>query len=373
VPKKLYVSDNLRINYSSGGSLFKMAETILTQRESFILKSLVKNFIDCAIPIGSRFLSKANKNRISSATIRNIMMELDEKGLVMQPHTSAGRIPTDLGYRYYVNDLMMMEKLTRSEKQQIDQNLKAAADEDVEAILEKSCEVLSKISNQLGVILSPRFYQGKFEKLELVKVSENKLLVIITITFGLVKTIMMEIKYNIPNHKLEETARILNERLSGLTLKQIRDTFKSRLSDISYGDENLISQFSNSVDKIFSIDDERVHLKGTQNIFSQPEFANQERITKILELIDNQRILIRILNDSAVNDENIAIAIGQENKDELINNCSLITAVYRIGDITGTIGILGPTRMKYEKVISLVDYIAQEISNFFIRQQPVLH
>ncbi len=349
-----------------------MVESILTQREGFILKSLVINFVNCATPIGSNFLSKANENRLSSATIRNIMMDLEEKGLVAQPHTSAGRIPTDLGYRYYVNDLMMMEKLTRSEKQQIEQDLKNAANEDIEAILEKSSEVLSKISNQLGVVLSPRFYQGKFEKLELVNVSENKLLVVITITSGLVKTIIMEIKYDIPNNKLEETARILNERLSGLTLRQIRNTFDRRLSNIGYGDESLISQFSNSVDKIFLIDDEHVHLKGAHNIFLQPEFANQDNISKILELVDNQKILIRILNDSSVNDEKISIAIGQENKDDLIMNCSLITAAYKIGNISGTIGVLGPTRMKYEKVISLVDHIANEISNLFVQQNTVL-
>ncbi len=350
-----------------------MAESLLTQREGFILKSLVKNFVNCATPIGSRFLSKASKNRLSPATIRNIMMELDEKGLVTQPHASAGRIPTDLGYRYYVNDLMMIERLTKSEKQFIDQNLEDVANEDVEAILEKSCEVLSQISNQLGVVLSPRFYQGKFEKLELVKLSENKLLVIVAISYGLVKTIMMEIKYSISQHKLEETARILNERLSGLTLKQIRDTFNSRLSDISLRDENLISQFSASVDKIFMIEDGHLHVKGTQNVFSQPEFANQERMSKLLELIDNQKILIRVLNDSSASDEKISIAIGQENKEELLNNCSLITAAYRIGDITGTIGILGPTRMKYEKVISLVDFIAKEISNFFMEHKPTLY
>jgi len=349
-----------------------MTDPILTQREGFILKSLVINFVNCATPIGSSFLSKANNNRISSATIRNIMMELEEKGLVAQPHTSAGRIPTDLGYRYYVNDLMLMEKLTKSEKQQIKQDLQIAANEDVEVILEKSSEVLSKISNQLGVVLSPRFYQGIFEKLELVKVSENKLLVVITITSGLVKTIIMEIKYNISQDKLEETARILNERLSGLTLKQIRNTFKNRMSNISYGDENLISQFSNAVDKIFMIDDEHVHLKGAHNIFLQPEFANQDNISKILELLDNQKILIRILNDSISSDEKISIAIGQENKEDLIINCSLITAVYKIGNISGTIGVLGPTRMKYEKVISLVDHIANEISNLFIQQNPVL-
>lgn len=340
--------------------------SILTQRESFLLKSLVVNFVNCATPIGSRFLSTANKNRISPATIRNVMMDLEEKGLVTQPHVSAGRIPTDLGYRYYVNDIMMLERLTKFEKLQIDNDLKNVSNEDVELILEKSCEVLSKISNQLGIILSPRFYQGKFEKLELVKVSENKLMIIITITSGLVKTIVMEIKYKMDDHKLEETSRILNERLSGLTLRQIRDTFKDRFSDISYQDDNLLSQISESVNKIFTIDDENIHLRGTQNIVSQPEFADPEKIARILELIDNQKILIRIFNDSNKEDEKISITIGQENKDELINNCSLVTATYTIGEVTGTVGIIGPTRMKYEKVTSLVDYIAKEISKHFI-------
>lgn len=355
-----------------GVGLNRMAESILTQRESSILKSLIVNFVNNATPIGSRFLSKAFKNWLSPATIRNIMMDLEEKGLVAQPHTSAGRIPTDLGYRCYVDDLMMMERLTKPEKQQIEQDLKNVANEDVEAILEKSCEMLSKISNQLGIVLSPRFYQGKFDKLELVKISENKLLVIITIASGLVKTIVMEIKYSIPAEKLEETARILNERLSGLTLRKIRNTFKNRMSDINYGDENLISQFSESVDKIFSIDDEHVHLRGTQNIFLQPEFAHRERITSLLELIDNQKILIRVFNDTTKDDEKISITIGQENKEELISNCSLITAVYKIGDVTGILGVLGPTRMKYEKVTSLVDYIAREISNHFFQQNPIL-
>ena len=355
-----------------GVGLNRMTENILTQRESSILKSLIINFVNCATPIGSRFLSKAFKNWLSPATIRNIMMDLEDKGLVTQPHTSAGRIPTDLGYRYYVNDIMMMEKLTKPEKQQIENDFKNVANEDVEAIVEKSCEVLSKISNQLGVVLSPRFYEGRFEKLELVKVSENRLLVIIAIASGLVKTVVMEIKYSIPSEKLEETARILNERLSGLTLRQIRNTFKNRMSDINYGDENIISQFSDSVDKIFSIDDEHIHLKGTPNILLQPEFADKERITRILELMDNQKVLIRILNDTAKDDEKISITIGQENKEELINNCSLITAVYKIGDVTGILGVLGPTRMKYEKVTSLVDYIAREISNLFFQQNPNL-
>jgi len=342
-----------------------MGLAILTNRESSILKSLIINFVDCGIPIGSQFLSKIYHNRLSSATIRNIMADLEDKGLVTQPYTSAGRIPTDLGYRYYVNGLMIVEKLTRIEKQRIDSDLQNVSEKDVEAILKKSCEVLSKISNYLGVVLSPRFYLGILEKIELVSLSESKLMVVISITSGLVKTITLEVKSSIPANQLESTARILNERLSGLSLRQIRDTFEQRMADVSNVNDELINQLSESVEKIFSVEHENLHVKGTHNILSYPEFTNQDKISKLLELFDDQKILIRILNESTKEDDKISITIGQENTDELVCDCSLITAVYRIGDVTGTLGIIGPTRMKYEKVTGLVDYITQKVTDLF--------
>lgn len=342
-----------------------MGLAILTNRESSILKSLIINFVDCGIPIGSQFLSKIYHNRLSSATIRNIMADLEDKGLVTQPYTSAGRIPTDLGYRYYVNGLMIVEKLTRIEKQRIDSDLQNVSEKDVEAILKKSCEVLSKISNYLGVVLSPRFYLGILEKIELVSLSESKLMVVISITSGLVKTITLEVKSSIPANQLESTARILNERLSGLSLRQIRDTFEQRMADVSNVNDELINQLSESVEKIFSVEHENLHVKGTHNILSYPEFTNQDKISKLLELFDDQKILIRILNESTKEDDKISITIGQENADELVCDCSLITAVYRIGDVTGTLGIIGPTRMKYEKVTGLVDYITQKVTDLF--------
>ena len=343
-----------------------MAESILTNRESLIFKTLITSFITSATPIGSSYLSKINNNRLSSATIRNIMGDLEAKGLVIQPHKSAGRIPTNSGYRCYVDELMKIEKLAQNEREVIDKKIGKMSNEDIEAILEKSCEVLAKISNQLGVVLSPRFYQGKFEKLELVDLSENKILVVIKIQSGLIKTIMMEIISLIPKNKLEETARILNERLSGLTLSQIRESIVSRMKGVSSGDENLLSQFTESADKIFSIEDSQLHFKGTKNIFKQPEFCNQERISEILELIDNKDILIHLFNNSQNSEEQVSITIGEENREDLISSCSLITSTYKIGEITGTIGIVGPTRMKYDKVTSLVGYIAKEINKLFI-------
>jgi len=342
-----------------------MREPALTNRESLILKSLVMTFVESAAPVSSRYLSKVHNNRLSAATIRNVMMDLEDKFLVAQPHTSAGRIPTDLGYRYYVDDLMMIESLSHDEKQKIDHGLHNVNNEDVEAILEKSCEVLSKISNQLGIILTPKFYQGKFKKLELISLSETKLLVIISISSGLVKTVMLEINSKIPRNKLEQTSQVLNERLSGLSLRQIRDSIKNRMKDVSYGDEELIFQLTESADKIFSIQNDHLHFKGAQNILSQPEFSDQERIKKILELIDNQKVLIHIINNTTSTDEKISITIGNENKEQIVNKCSLVTASYKIGGVTSTLGIIGPTRMKYEKVTSLVDYLSKTLGRLF--------
>ena len=342
-----------------------MGKVILSYRERTILNSIVVNFINYAYPIGSKFLAKENNNSLSSATIRNVMMSLENTGFLTHPHTSAGRIPTDLGYRYYVNGLMKLERLTQSEKRKIDYDLKQASNKNVEKILDKACNCLSEISNQLGIVLSPKFDQGKFNKLELIKLNNRKLLVIVSVYAGFVKKIMMEFKYDIAENKIIETERILNERLCGLTLRQIRNSIMNRMHDVDYGDKNIIEKLTGAANKVFIIDEENVHFKGTSNIFIQPEFSDSEHLGKILELIDNQKILVQIIKGSTKNEEKISITIGKEHKETLVDSCSLISSNYKIGDITGTLGVIGPTRMRYQKLSGLVDYIATGLNRLF--------
>lgn len=337
----------------------------LTYKESAILNNLVKNFVRTATPVGSKLLAAQMRSRISPATIRNILMNLEKKGLAEQPHTSAGRVPTDLGYRYYVDGLMRVERLSREEKTIIDQSLKSVRDENIDAILDKACEVMSEISHQLGVVLEPRFYKGVFQKLHLFRLSSNKLLAVISLTEGIVRNILMEVQSTISDSKLQETEQIINERLSGLSLKTIRDTIKNRMQNIAYGDSTLISHLAERADELFTVDSNHVHFKGTSKILSQPEFTDKERLAKILELIDNQDILIHIVKSSTTNADKISITIGQEHREELVKNCSLISAPYKIGNIKGTIAVLGPTRMKYEKMTALIDYIAKSINQLF--------
>jgi len=334
----------------------------LTERESIILESLIYNFIKTATPIGSRFLSKKLSSKLSPATIRNVMLDLDEKGLISQPHTSAGRVPTDQGYRIFVNDLMRRISLSRPEKNAIEERLSCLS-RDQDLILTKSAKVLSDISRQLGVVLAPRFEQGIFSRLELIHLAEKKILIVISIKSGLVRTITIELKSDISPSKLEETARVLNERLHGLTLAEIRDSIGKRLDDITEGDIGLIDLFIETVDTLFSLDDtDNVHLEGVHYVVGQPEFANLAKAQQILELIENKKnVIVHVLNDSGTLDS-ISIKIGGENQEKLMKEFSLVTSIYRVGNVTGVVGIMGPTRMQYAKMMALVDFVAGSLS-----------
>jgi len=334
----------------------------LTQREKIILQSLVHNFITAANPVSSERLQKKYNLRISPATIRNVMMDLEEKGLVCQPHAFAGRIPTDKGYRVYVDCLMKPERLSREEKRVIHKDLTEISP-DVDAILQRASHVLGEISKQLGVVLSPRFYQGVFEKMELIHVAERRILIVLTIRSGLVKTIMMELNSDISRDKLEEISRVLNERLSGLTLKEIRDSIDVRMRDLPQGEVEFIKFFVDSADSVFDFEEwEEFYFDGTSNIMSQPEFSQWERIRDIIELLEDKKLIIRLFNRVGTQ-KKLSITIGEENPDERMKRYSVITAPYSVGEVTGTLGIIGPTRMRYAKVIPLVDYVAQVLGN----------
>ncbi len=346
----------------------------LSDREKFVLGTIVENFVAKAAPIGSTYISKKYRLPYSPATIRNVMMDLEEKGYVKQPHTSAGRMPTDKGYRFYVDAIMKVENISAEEKNRIYENLKRVS-QDIEFILEAASHTLARISNQLGVVLAPRFYEGRFERMELVPVSEKRILVIITIKSGLVRTITMELDRGISRETLEETCRILNERLHGLTLREIKKTIDARLRDIQIKDSRFIDLVLGSSQSLFTFPSPSdLHIGGTANIMVQPEFSDQHKLRNIMDLLDDKEILIQVFNraeEAPQPRENprfphrIKITIGEENKQDLMRYCSLITATYHLGNVSGTIGLLGPTRMPYSKLVAVIDYMAEVLSELF--------
>lgn len=340
-----------------------MAE--LSEREKTVLRYVVHDFIETAVPVGSRYISKRHEDELglSAATIRNVLSDLEYLGYINHPHTSAGRVPTDLGYRFYLDWLMEKEALSEQEQQKIRENLQSADDE--EELFRQTSKILSRISQQLCVVTPPYLSRGIFEKLELVQISSTRLMVIISLKMGLVRTIMMEVASEIPREKLEELTRYLNERLSGLTLDQIRETFADRVKDARPESTGLIRLFIDSVDKLFAPGrTERVHIAGTDVIVEHPEFENPKNFRSIIELISNEEIIIHVLEKNTQPD-GVKVTIGHENKDEKLKDYSVITGTYTVGTVQGTIGVIGPTRMHYARTIPLVDYVAKTISEMF--------
>jgi heat-inducible transcriptional repressor len=339
----------------------------LNDREKTILHNIVHSYIQTAIPVGSRFIAKRRDIGLSPATIRNVMSDLEYLGYLDHPHTSAGRIPTDKGYRFYVNELMEIDRLSEKEQSTIQTQLQGNIETD--DILKIASKILGTISHQLAVVTAPQMTSGIFEKLELLQVSSNRLLVIISIRSGLVKTIMMEIHSEIPRTKLEGVARMLNERLSGLTLNEIRNTFAERIREVQNEDSGLIRLFIESVDKLFDENrKDKIHIGGTTNILSQPEFESAKNFKSVIELMDNEDIIIHVLEAGEPNTGSATVTIGEETKIEHMKEFSIVTKTYNIGEVSGSIGVLGPKRMEYSKMIPLVNFVATTISDLLQRR-----
>jgi len=208
-----------------------------------------------------------------------------------------------------------------------------------------------------------------FEKLELMQISSTRLLVIISIGSGLVKTIMMEIHSEIAKTTLDDVTRLMNERLSGLTLKEIRDTFTERIKEFRHEDSGLIRLFIESVDKLFDENRrDKIHIGGTTNMLLQPEFENAKNFKSVIELMENEDIIIHVLETGDLKSATANVTIGGETKIEHLKDFSVVTKTYTVGDVSGTIGLLGPKRMEYARMIPLVDYVATTISNLFERK-----
>ncbi len=333
----------------------------LNERERGILRHVVHNYIQSAIPVGSRYISKHFESQLSPATIRNVMADLEEEGYLSHPHTSAGRIPTDLGYRYYVDYLMDVQRLSEDEKLDIHRQLDKTSDPT--ELLRETSRLLSRISKQLSVVSSPHLSGGVFEKLELIPISSARLLVVMSIRSGLVRTIMLEVSHDLKRETLDRLGSLLNTRLSGLTLQQIRDTFVQRVSDMKDEQTGLVRLFIESVDQLFTdLKDEKFHIAGTQNIIDQPEFVDPKNFRSVIELIESEDFIVHLLEKHEGADKEFVITIGNENSESRAQDYSVVTAIYDIDGITGRVGIIGPKRMNYSKVVPLVNHVARSIA-----------
>lgn len=336
----------------------------LNEREKSILRYIIQQFILTASPVGSRNITKRYDLGISPATVRNIMSDLEESGFIDHPHTSAGRIPTDKGYRFYVDSLMNVQAIDNNEKKMIDKEFESKLDE-TDELLKVTSNILSKITRQLACVTYPKLETGALEKLQIISLSSTRMLVVMSIKGGLVKTITIEFASEIQEFQISAVQNLLNERLSGLSFKEIRATFSERFKDIHEDQKAIIRLFLNSADKVFKDvrSSDGVYITGAKNVIQQPEFDDPERFQSVIELIEDKDIIVHILDKTEdMNSDNVYISIGKENEDQKLLDYSLITKEYKIGDVSGHLGIIGPKRMEYSKVIAIVDYVAKMLT-----------
>ena len=338
-----------------------MSVEILTEREQEILQQIVQQFVLTGNPVGSRTLSKKQNRTLSPASIRNVMADLEEKGYLDQPHTSAGRRPTTLGYRHYVDNLVNLAELTDEEMIMFKEYI-GEFEGDLDFIFEKTLQVLAKVSNLLGVILTPKFDESVLEKIEIVRVSSEKLLVILSIKDGVAKTILLELKHDLADDLLKKVVQVINERLSGLKILEIKITFSDRLRDLINEESGLIRLFIDSADKLFDFTRySNLIYSGASNIINYPEFSDVNKISTLIELFEEKNIIVHLMEKRSIPPE-LKITIGDENEEELVQNCSIITAPYTMGGNDGILGVIGPTRMVYSRVIPIVDFTAKFVT-----------
>ena len=342
--------------------------TLQEHRNQQVLADVVRFYIETGEPVSSRSISRRYAEKLSPATIRNVMADLEDVGYLSHPHTSAGRIPTDLGYRYYIDYLMEVEELSTAERQSINNLIEQAVETD--DLLRETSKLLSKISRQLSVVSSPHLSSGIFEKLELIALSSSKLLVVISIRSGLVKTVMLEVQAEMKRDSLMQVGRLLNERLTGLTFQQIRDTFIERVKDMQSEESGLVRLFIESVDQLFddAKDRDKLHVSGAQTIIEQPEFIDPKNFRSVIELVENEDIIVHLLEKHEAAEKGFVVTIGHENNEDIAKDYSDVTATYDIDGSSGRVGIIGPKRMNYSKVIPLVDHVAKTIARMLRAQ-----
>lgn len=340
-------------------------EDSLSSRERQVLEAVVRTYVDTAEPAGSRTLARRFDFGVSPATIRNTMADLEEDGYLSHPHTSAGRVPTDLAYRFFVDRVVRPESLTPSDKVRIGREI-LSGDGTLERILKNATRALGILVNELGVGSVPQLDKARLEKIDLISVSSQKVLMVATIKSGMVRTVYVDLPGEAPLDVLESIERVFNERLGGLSFTEIRRSFGDRLRDAVEDPAALdvLNIFIESSDEFFATGTpgpEQVVLGQTSAIAAQPEFATNERLRELIALTEQKELLARVLGTRAVKG-GPCVTIGAEHGTELAG-FTLVTSGYRFGSLRGTIGVIGPTRMPYEKVIAIVDYTSSLVTS----------
>jgi heat-inducible transcriptional repressor len=340
----------------------------LTEREHQVLEAVVRTYVETAEPAGSRTVARRFDLGISPATIRNTMSDLEEKGYLCHPHTSAGRLPTDRGYRFYVDTLLSQPRQVRAAAEELRQELWGAERSGVELVIRRAAQVLGLLTSELGIATGPALGDSTLEKIELISVAEGRVLLVMTLRAGGVRTVFVNVPADIAPAALIAVAQVLSERLVGLSLAQVRATLAVRLRDSAPGGDpsasELLNIFVQSAEEwLESPGEGALHLGRASVLAEQPEFQSGERLKGLLELTERTDLLKAMLAPR-IGDKGLTITIGGEHADPALAGFTIITSEYHVGTLRGVIGVMGPTRMPYERVIGLVEGTSALVSEF---------
>ncbi len=342
----------------------KSLDTELNDRDKAILRTIVQLYVLRASPVGSKYLSDYLKEdlKISPATIRNVMAKLEECEVITHPHTSAGRIPTDKGYRIYVDNLMEQENLSGKELKELQKNLEGS---DAPKVLNHASKILGMLSRYLSIVQIPNLKELKVQKIEVVSLTSTRILVVVALDSNNVHTVTLEADFDIDPDHIGEITSYINEKVSGKPLSFLRNNFSELIEDFDKKDMPLVRLFVDSVDKIFEGQSSqgRILISGAKNLIHHPEFENPENIRSVIEIIEDEDIIIHLLEKTEdITEKDIHVMIGQEMEHEALNDYSLITSAYKLGAAGGAIGLIGPKRMNYSRMISLVQHVSETLS-----------
>ena len=342
----------------------------LDGRKVTILTAIIKTYLETGEPVGSRTISKYTDLNLSSATIRNEMSDLEELGYIVQPHTSAGRIPSDKGYRFYV-DQIMQEK--EEEFTEIKELMLKRVDR-VELLLKQMARILAQNTNYAALISAPQYHRNKLKFIQLSKVDDGKLLVVIVVEGNMIKNTMIPISQQLSDEGLLNLNILLNNALNGLTIEEINLDVISRLKEQAGIHSEVVDRVLNEVAEAIRADDDdlQIYTSGATNIFKYPELSDGEMASRLIGTLEQKELLQELVDDvnSSESSSGIQVYIGEEAPVQTMRDCSIVTANYELGEgLRGTIGIIGPKRMDYEKVLNTLRNLMTQLDSILKKDE----
>ena len=347
----------------------------LDERKKKILNAIIRNYQETGEPVGSRTISKYSDLQLSSATIRNEMADLEEMGLIVQPHTSAGRIPTDKGYRLYV-DQMLKEADQDRERREVPQTGDFLVErmDRMERVLMQMAKLLAANTNYASMISAPRYNRNKLKFIQLSRVDERKLLAVVVVEGNIIKNSIFEVEERLSEEDILSLNLMLNTNLNGLTIEEINLEIIAKLKEQAGNHTDVIGKVLDAVADAIRSDEEdlQIYTSGATNIFKYPELSDSSKAKEIIQVFEEKEQLTNLLTDKLGEEgqQGIQVYIGNETPVQSMKDCSVVTATYDLGGgLQGTIGIVGPKRMDYEKVVSTLQTVMGQLDTIFKKEE----